>query len=292
MADFEAYNRAKGLSHYTLSWYSQKLKDFAGWLNGEDVLQVSARAIRRYIADKMAQGFKPATVRGYFDALRAFYGFLVADEIMDEVANPMRRVSPPRVPQQVVEPLTQQQVQRLLAVFNRKRMTGQRNYMMCLLILDTGLRVSELARLTMRDVNLEARRLKVWGKGNKQRWVYMGTKVAEMLKHYIEDCRLHLANGSDVVFPSWAGRQMASRSISRVMQEHFDKAGIPRAHSSAHRLRHTFAVNFLRGGGGVFHLKKMLGHATLDMTLRYVTLTDEDLAEAHRKASPLDRMAL
>ena len=85
---------------------------------------------------------------------------------------------------------------------------------------------------------------------------------------------------------------MGVNYLSEIMRKKMDEAGIPRANSSAHRLRHTFAVNFLRGGGGAFHLQRLLGHSTLTMTKRYVMLADEDLAEAHRKASPMDRMIL
>lgn len=290
MADFETYNRSKGLTHSTINWYSRKLRDFHTWLDGQDTLRVSPRTVRHYIADKMSEGLKPATVRGYFDALRAFYTFLVADVIIEETANPMRRLSPPRVPQEIVEPLTEEQVRELLAVFNRRRITGHRNYIMCLLMLDTGLRVSEVARLTIGDVNFETRRLKVWGKGNKRRWAYMGTKLAEALGQYLQYCRPDLANGKDMLFPSWGGRQMASRSISRIMQRHFDRAQIPRANSSAHRLRHTFAVNLLRNGANVFCLQRLLGHSSLSMTKRYVMLADEDLARSHAMASPVDRM--
>jgi site-specific recombinase XerD len=167
-------------------------------------------------------------------------------------------------------------------------------------MLDTGLRVSEVARLKTEDVDFDQRRLKVIGKGNKRRLVYIGGKVSEILRGYLEHCRPYLpqgptpvANGNGVLFPSAAtGGQFIPTEISRIMMRRMDKVGIPRANSSAHRLRHTFAVNFLRGGGGAFQLQRLLGHSTLNMTRRYVMLADEDLAEAHRKASPVDRMVL
>jgi site-specific recombinase XerD len=248
----------------------------------------------------MCQGLKPATVKGYFAALGAFYSFLVRDEIMEESANPMRKALPPKVPEPIIEPLSQEQVKGLLAAFNVKRQTGQRNYVMCLLMLDTGLRVSEVASLKTEDVDFDQRRLKVIGKGNKRRLVYIGGKVSEILQGYLEHCRPYLpkgptsvANGNRVLFPSaTTGGQFIPTEISKIMMRRMDKAGIPRAHSSAHRLRHTFAVNFLRGEGNVFCLQRLLGHSTLEMTRRYVRLAEDDLAEAHKKASPVDRMAL
>lgn len=291
--DFETYNRVKSLSDYTVGWYTRHLRDFVAWLDGGDLLRVGPRTIREYISGKMQQGLKPATVKGYFASLSAFYSFLVRDEIIGESANPMSKALSPKVPEPIIEPLSQEQIQRLLAAFNRKRQTGRRNYVMCLLMLDTGLRVSEVARLKTEDVDFDQRRLKVIGKGNKRRLVYIGGKVSEILRGYLEHCRPYLANGNGVLFPSaTTGGQFIPTEISKIMMRRMDEAGVPRANSSAHRLRHTFAVNFLRGGGGVFQLQRLLGHSTLEMTRRYVRLADDDLAEAHRKASPVDRMVL
>lgn len=291
--DFEAYNRVKALSEYTLDWYNRKLQDFAAWLEGDDPLRLSSRTVRQYISHKIGQGLAPRTVRGYFAAINALYGFLVTDEVIEESANPMRKLSPPRVPQQQIEPLTESQARALLSVFNKKRLTGHRNYAMCLLILDTGLRVSEVAKLTLQDVNFDDRRLKIIGKGNKKRWVYIGERVVETLQDYLDHCRPQLANIGDALFlSSFSGRKLNPTNISKIIQRRMDEAEIPRANSSAHRLRHTFAVNFLRGGGGVFPLQRLLGHSSLAMTRRYVMLAEDDLAQAHRKASPVDRMAL
>lgn len=290
--DFETYNRVKNLSDYTVAWYTRHLRDFDAWLDGGDLLQVGPRIIRQYISDKMCQGLKPATVKGYFAAVSAFYTFLVEDGVIEETDNPMRRLKPPRVPDEQIEPLTKEQVYRLLSAFNLKRQKERRNYAMCLLMLDTGLRVSEVAGLQINDIDFEQRRLKIMGKGWKQRWVYVGERMTETLGDYIHSCRPTLANGNGVLFPGREGQPFDAENISKIMMRHMDKVGIPRAHSSAHRLRHTFAVNFLRGAGGAFHLQRLLGHSTLEMTKRYVRLADDDLAAAHRKASPVDKLDL
>lgn len=292
IADFETYNRVKNLSGYTVAWYSRKLRDFAQWLDGDDLLHVPHQRLRQYISEKMVRGLRPATVKGYFAALSAFYAFLVEEDVIEEAQNPMKRLKPPKVPNEQVEPLTGEQVHRLLLAFNSKKERERRNYTMCLLMLDTGLRISEVAGLQVNDIDFKQRRLKIMGKGQKQRWVYIGERMEEILGGYISSCRPSLANGNDILFPGRNGQSFDAENISKIIMRHMDKVGIPRVRSSAHRLRHTFAVSFLRAGGDVFSLQRLLGHSTLEMTRRYVRLADDDLAEAHRKASPVDRMAL
>lgn len=288
--DFETYNRMKNLSEYTVGWYSRKLRDFAAWLGGDDPLQTKPSTIRAYIGTKIEKGLKPATVKGYFAALSVFYSFLVNDEVIDELVNPMRKLRPPKVPDNQIEPLNTRQVGDLIRAFNLKRRTGYRNYTICLLILDTGLRIGEVAGLEVGDVDFDRRRLKVLGKGCKRRWVYIGERMTEILTEYLHCCRPHLANGNNTLFPTQTGARFHPENASKIIMRKMDKIGIPRANSSAHRLRHTFAVNFLRGGGSAFHLQRLLGHSTLDMTKKYVMLADDDLAEAHRKASPVDKL--
>ena len=296
-AAFQAYNESKDLSPRTITSYKQELRQFHRWLiaeHGEEA-EITARRIREYMAHRFARGNKRLTVRASVMALRAFFGFLIRDGVLEPEENPMRGVEAPRGPQVGVTPLTGEETRRLLDSFDKDDQVEQRNFVMCLLILDTGLRVSEIARLGLDDIDFDRSSLKVNGKGRKPRTVYMGRKMSATLLNYVENRRPEIANGYGTLFPPTTRSTYATMRphyLSEIIRNKMDEAGIPRANSSAHRLRHTFGYNFAKAGGSMFALQKLLGHSKLDMTRRYVMLADEDVREAHRKASPVDRMAL
>lgn len=288
---FEAYNRYRGLSPETIEHYLSNLSVFRRWLKGRSPIKLGPRDIRHFLMDRSEHGCNASTLRKYFRVLSAFYSFLCVEGLVKTSANPIKKMPPPRALSPRIEPLSEAQAKRLLSAFDQSRPVQYRNWMICLLMLDTGLRVGEVCRLMLDDVDFEKLRLKVLGKGQKQRRVYMSECVAGHLKNYIKDCRPYFANGNVVLFPSSeSGKKFTSDMISRIMKEKMDSVGIPRANSSAHRLRHTFAVNFLRGGGSAFHLQRLMGHSSLEMTKRYVMLCDDDLAEAHRRASPVNKL--
>jgi len=299
---FRTFNESKGLAPRTIRFYDDSLLQFDRWLmdnHGEDT-DVTARRVRDFMVHRRAKGIKQNSIRTQVYVLRAFFSFLVLDEVIPEHENPMRKIKNPRVPPPEIRPLTTEQISTFLDLFDKGSLSDYRNYVACVLILDTGLRAGELLSLTVADVNLDSSSIRVNGKGNKVRTVYMGRTMRRLLADWLERRRPHIGrNDSDTLFPPiwWAGRgtrrtTIDVRHFSRIVRMKLDQLGIPRAGSSAHRLRHTFAVSFLKNGGNVFALQKLLGHTDLDMTKRYVTLLDEDLREAHAKASPLDRLGL
>lgn len=294
---FQAYNLARNLSPRTLVTYRDGLQRFYRWFaqaHGEEA-EITARRIREFVAHRLASGKSHLTARAELTALRALFTFLVLDEVIARDENPMRLVPNPKGPMRDIVPLTGQQVQRLLDCFDLDKPAQRRDQVICLLILDTGLRVGEVVRLTMGDIDFDRSSIAVDGKGRKHRTAYVGRKMEEVLHDYMENCRPGIANGHDTLFPPTrrsTSATMQPHYLSEIIRKKMDEAGIPRMNSSGHRLRHTFAANFVRAGGNVFALQRLLGHSKLDMTRRYVMLAEEDLAEAHRKASPVDRMAL
>jgi len=301
---FHVYNRSRNLSPDTITTYTSNLEMFRRWLRssyGDESAPITTRRIREYMADKLTLGCKPNTVRCYLITLQAFFSFLEMDGAITEEENPTRKVKPPRVPQEQIVPLTIEQIKALLGSFDKRSFTGYRDYVACLLMLDSGLRISEVIRLDIEDVDLERSRLKANGKGAKFRFVYIGERTKARLEKYITLREWHTActwpeeEVSALFVRSLRrspGARMGRRYLGQRIMERMDAAGIPRMNSSAHRLRHTFAVNFLRNGGGALHLQRLLGHSTLEMTRKYILLADGDLAEAHKKASPLDRLDL
>jgi len=291
-SEFRTYNQSKGLAQRTVQSYDERLRLFERWLSAEyrNVEAICTKRIREYIAIRLGEA-KPSTVRAQVEALRVFYKFLVEDEVIIPSDNPMRFVKAVKARPPEIEPLCKRKAQEFLATFDQGSPTGYRNYIICLLILDTGLRAGEVTGLMLDDIDLESGKVRVRGKGNKRRVVYMGERMRGKLNDYLNHCRRWIANGEPVLFPSASGT-LTSKHLSMIVREKMDEVGIKPMHSTTHRLRHTFAIMYLKNGGDAFSLQRLLGHYDLEMTKRYIMLADSDLQEAHRKASPVDNLAL
>jgi site-specific recombinase XerD len=135
----------------------------------------------------------------------------------------------------------------------------------------------------------------VVGKGNKKRRVFMGLAARRAVWRYLESARQG-ALPDEPLFVSVGGNQpgaaLLPNGVFQIVQKLGQSARLTDVRSSPHTLRHTFAVSFLRGGGNVLELQQLLGHTDLTMVRRYVALAEADLAQAHRAASPADRMKL
>jgi integrase/recombinase XerD len=231
------------------------------------------------------------TVNCYLRSLRCFYSWLVNEEIIEK--HPFDKVKIPPPPKKVIPAFSKQQVEQLLSVIDTKTATGYRNYAMILTLLDTGLRISELCTLTMDKLFLEDGIARVTGKGNKERMIPIGKQVQRVLWHYIECCRPVPTNvNNNFVFLSDEGRPLDRRRMEAVMKYYGNKAKLVGIRCSPHTLRHTAAISFLRNGGDLFSLQRLLGHNSLEMTRRYCEVADADVKKAHGIASPVDNLNL
>ena len=229
------------------------------------------------------------TINCYLRSLRIFYSWLVFEEIME--VNPFNKVKIPMPPLKVIPTFSDSQIEQLLRAINTKTAVGYRNFAVILTLLDTGLRISELCSLKMEKLWLEDGIAKVLGKGNKERMVPIGKQLQRVLWHYIDRCRPEPnTTNNDFVFLTQAGRPLTTRRVQKMMTDYGQKAKLTGIRCSPHTLRHTAAISFLRNGGDVFSLQRMLGHASLEMTRRYCELADIDVKRAHSMASPVDNL--
>ncbi len=305
---FEAYNRSEGKSPATIYWYSRVLTYFQNYLTEKKIPDnlgnLSVFLVRDFILYLQTKGkwndhpyiptapqrnLSAISVQTYVRALKAFFSWLYREGYTDE--NILADLKPPKAPNKLVVVLKDEEVKRILSCIDPNTSTGCRAMAIVITMLDTGLRLSEMTNLKMDDAHIEEGYLKVMGKGAKERIVPLGGLAQKVLLRYVYHFRPNPWNiAHDTVFLTLDGRSMTDNAIKQLLERLAEKSGVKRLHP--HLCRHTFATNYLINGGDVFSLQQILGHTSLEMVRRYVTLASAQVRVQHRKFSPMDRMNL
>jgi len=302
---FAATKQIEGKRPKTISWYTSMLRPFSRFLGeGATIKDMTIHNARAFIASlqertsrydghplspKQEGGLSPYTIHGYVRTLKAFGSWLLEEDYTPR--NVFARLKRPKLPQPMIEILADREIDSIFSCINPKCFLGARLYTMVLLLLDTGVRASELCSLTLDNVALNEGYMKVTGKGNKERIVPFGTITKKALIRYISTWRLEPESDSvDEVILSVAGTPLTYAGLSKAIKRLGKRAGVPRLH--AHLFRHTFAVRYLMNGGDVMTLRLILGHTTLDVTLMYMHLAEAHVKLQHHKFSPVDRLGI
>lgn len=229
------------------------------------------------------------TINAYLRALQAFWAWLKREDFIEQ--NPFTRLKIPKAPKKVIPTFTDEQLCRLFAAIDTTTPAGYRNYTIIVTLLDSGIRCSELTGLRLADVNLESRLLKVWGKGSKERLVPIGAKVQKAIWKYLTRHRPEPATPRyDQAFLTRDGHPLTKDRVEAIVERYGKKAGITGVRLSPHTFRHTMAVTFLRNGGDVFSLQRILGHSQLEVLRGYVNLAQSDISRVHQRNSPADNL--
>ncbi|HEV8697983.1 MAG TPA: tyrosine-type recombinase/integrase, partial [Candidatus Limnocylindrales bacterium] len=275
---FCAAKDAEGLSPRTIAWYAMILERLTRRFGAARAVdELSPPELRAWLVG-LRTTLAPVSVAGYVRGLRAVGNWLAIDGLAD--ARALRTLARPRVPHKIMEPLSDADLRRLLAV------ADVRDRAILLLLLDTGLRVSEAAGISVGDLRADAS-IKVMGKGAKERIVPVGTSTRQAIGRYIAQSKPGSADEPLIVNQS--GERLALTGIQQLLTRLRARAGVG-ARCNPHTFRHTFARNYLLNGGDVFTLQRILGHTSLEMVRRHVALADGDVALRHRAASPADRL--
>jgi len=295
----------RGVAEGTVRLYRRDLGLLAQWLRRVGVVAlegVTLALLRQFLNFLLTSGpddrFPGATIRGrlaastvgtYVSVVKVFFQWCFDEELLD--ANPAARLSRPKTPQKVTPAFTPEHIDKMLAACDTETRSGLRDYVILLVLLDTGMRVSELCNLRLSDVY--PRYVKVLGKGQKEREIGLHPEVSKVLWKYIQKQRASFGIEDDHVFLgergplSPAGVEMSIRLIGR-------RAGITGMRVSPHIMRHTFSKEYLKQGGDIFKLSRELGHSGVQITQKYY-LTDfnsSDARQVHDAYSPISRMKL
>lgn len=166
-----------------------------------------------------------------------------------------------------------------------KRPTAERDKSMLLLLLDTGMRATELCDLLVHHVDLKNCRVKVFGKRSRERICSISGRTAKAIWRYLQERPQMVETDPLFVQDRTEARPLNRHSVFKLIQRLGRRAEVAAAHP--HKFRHTFAINFLRNGGDIFSLKAQLGHSSWAMVNRYLALAQADVESAHRRASPV-----
>jgi integrase/recombinase XerD len=206
-------------------------------------------------------------------------------------ANPVARVHPVREPHKVIVALSTSQVRALLEQPQRDSFLGARDHCFLLLLLDTGLRLSEALAVRVEQLDWSEGRLLVLGKGSKERRVGLSSCLLGHLRGYLKLRASTLAAVATAeqgwLFATAQGGPLDPKAVQKRLRRYGAQAGLTGVRVSPHTLRHTYALHFVRNGGDPFTLQRILGHGSLDITRRYCELAEADVLQRQRALTPL-----
>jgi integrase/recombinase XerD len=278
----------RGLSERTLEAYLHDVRRMAafvaarGWAGPAEV---GSRDLRDLILSLKDLGLAASSISRNVSALRTYYAFLLGENAV--VADPSERVEIPRGWRTLPQVLTVLEVERLLDSIDLAHPLAWRDRALLEFAYASGVRVSELVGLRLRDLALEEEVATVYGKGSKERIVPVGRRAVGALSLYLRETRprLERGRGEGCVFLNARGGPLSRMGVWKILRGHAEAAGIEKT-VSPHTLRHSFATHLLEGGADLVAVQEMLGHADITTTQVYTHVDRRYLAEVHRAHHP------
>ncbi len=279
----------RGLAANTMEAYSRDLARLGRFLNEaalDDASLVTTEMLTDYLLGLATEGLGARSRARAMVAIRGLFRFLVSDRYLH--ADPSETIDSPRIGRSLPVVLGTEEVDRLLSAPDLHTPRGLRDSAMLAVLYATGVRVSELCNMQLREVNLERGYVRVTGKGNKQRLVPFGELAAARISRYIEEARPTFAKGRDDLSELFlTNRQgpLTRQAFWKLLGKYARSAGIRRT-ISPHKLRHSFATHLLERGADLRAVQAMLGHADITTTQIYTQVSRARMLEVYRAHHP------
>lgn len=294
-------SQARRLSSHTIRDYSHTLTKFQAFLKKDLYIDdITARHIEEFLAAQLHLSKK--TVLNYYVGLCALWTWAVREKFAAH--HVPHDIPAPKPEQREIVPYTETEIRAMLNALSRSQRykrsgmkysdhsipyVAERNRAVILMLLDTGMRAEELVTIKIHQLDKRNQRIRIVGKGAKERYVTFSARTHQALWKYLATRNERTTEG-DPLFSTHTGRPFSRYRLLDILRKIGKRAGVPGV--TVHRFRHTFAIQYLRNRGDPYTLQKMLGHSTLDMVKRYLAIAQTDIEAAHRLASPVENWAL
>lgn len=273
----------KEVSYHTLRSYINDLRLFRESLQGKDPRDITYLDVRRFIATLRMRGDSKRTIARRISCIRSFFKFLLREGLIRK--NPTLAIATIKLDKPLPKFLGYQETLKLLDAPQDEDFLSLRDKAILETIYSTGMRVSELVNLNVKDVDFISGVVRVYGKGRKERLLPIGDPALRAIRRYLDKRDALGLGGKTPLFLNKYGRRISERSVLRIIKKYRLKASIP-IDISPHTLRHTFATHLLERGADLRSVQELLGHASLSTTQVYTHLTAERLKKIYEKSHP------
>lgn len=280
----------KSYSHNTSISYIDDIYSLVNFLDREqfgDLQTVSSRIARFYTAT-LHEKYTPKSIARKISSLRSFYNFLSREELVKD--NPFLEVELPKQEKKLPKFIYPEEIESLFNSINTVKPIGKRDKLILELLYGTGVRVSELCNIKIKDIDFYQDLILIHGKGSKDRYVPIHKLLSKELKDYILTTRTEFLKrsddkGNDTLLLNFKGTSLTTRGVRLVIKRIIDNSEETFS-LSPHKLRHSFATHLLDNGADLRSVQELLGHSSLSSTQIYTNVTKERLKDSYMHAHP------
>lgn len=268
----------KNYSIKTFENYNRDLNKFFRFLKEykiNDIKKITKETIRLYFLKQKNNNISNRTLGRYYSSLNSFFIYSIEHEYIE--SNPLKFIDYPKYTKKVPEYIYESQLEKILNEKTSENIEIElRNKLIINLLLDSGVRVSELVNIKVSDIDIEERIIKVFGKGSKERFVFFTSKTKEILVTYLSKRKEKAI--VDNLFINYKGEKLTERSVQKIIKLVGEKIGLD---IHPHLLRHTFATDLLNKGADIRMIQELLGHENLDTTQIYTHVSNSRVKEVY-----------
>ena len=277
----------KRVSVHTITAYQKDIQDFIDFLADEyeeiDLTKVNHSMVRTWLVHLVQSGLSSRSVNRKLSALKSFFKFLLQNEEVN--MNPLAKMTAPKIEKRLPEFVEEKKMKILTSELSEDSFEALRNKLILELLYSTGIRLSELIGLKIKDIDKARMSIKVYGKRNKERIIPISNKLLELIDRYINERTLIADNKSDCLIVTDKGLEAYPNLIYRSINSSLSIISTQKK-KSPHVMRHTFATHLLNNGADLNAVKELLGHSNLSATQVYTHNTFEKLKNIYKQAHP------